>query len=401
MEFDRDIAYASVTATSPATLCPGTPSAAVSFAVVLTHAADNLDAVLLDSTSQQEVADAVCDAVPADATNKNWAVSCTGAPVGGSYVVSVVATSARGCTYDLGADASAVATVSAYDYTLNAGADISTFTCIGGGLGKATITVQATGLSGAAFSAVAQGASCTQTAAPGVVFECTGLPAGSTEVFVTAIKSGCTLSDSVIVTVDVQPCCYTRTIGYWSTHGEEMKPWLAAAPIKLWGRSFSVDGMTASTTAKKCSSDSPDALRVLCVPGQKACSAAQLARQCIGALVNERITAKCGNADNCFATANIDRARLNACCGESGPAPSGTVGQACINDVNAFNQDKSAIGNTCAASELPQGGPGVTQKVCNDYSTAFSKATATQFCEQGFCSTSPTGVWGHRRLLDA
>ncbi|GBF89214.1 hypothetical protein Rsub_01931 [Raphidocelis subcapitata] len=33
--------------------------------------------------------------------------------------------------------------------------------------------------------------------------------------------------------------------------------------------------------------------------------------------------------------------------------------------------------------------------------TAFSKATATQFCEQGFCSTSPTGVWGHRRLLDA
>jgi hypothetical protein len=62
-------------------------------------------------------------------------------------------------------------------------------------------------------------------------------------------------------------------------------------------------------------------------------------------------------------TANVNRQRLFACCGEDGPAPSGAAAQGCINDVSAFNQDKSAIGNTCAASELPQGGPGLTQKV--------------------------------------
>jgi hypothetical protein len=38
--------------------------------------------------------------------------------------------------------------------------------------------------------------------------------------------------------------------------------------------------------------------------------------------------------------------------------------------------------------------------VCNEYSSAFSKATSNQFCVQGFCSTSTTGAWGRRRLLN-
>ncbi|GBF94905.1 hypothetical protein Rsub_08148 [Raphidocelis subcapitata] len=397
--YDPTVTATSVTATSPAALCPAVPSAAVSFAVTTSSAAASLTAVLLQKRSQAPVSGVTCTTSGA---GRQWVVSCPGAPVGGSYVVSLAATSALGCTYDLGVDSSAVATVSAHDYALDAGADLSTFACIGS-LGKATVTVKATGLSGATFTAVPKApATCgaPQITAAGVVFECTGLPAGATEVVVTAVKTGCTLTDSVIITTAIEACCYTRTIGYWSTHGEEMRPWLAATPIQLWGRTFTASSMTASNTALTCNSDKPDALRVLCAPGQKVCSAAQLGRQCMAARVNLLITSKCGNANNCFRTANINRARLFACCGESGPAPSAAAVQACINDVDGFNQDKNALGNTCAASELPQGGPGLTQKVCNDYSTAFSKATATQFCVQGFCSTSSTGVWGRRRLLD-
>jgi hypothetical protein len=209
--------------------------------------------------------------------------------------------------------------------------------------------------------------------------------------------------------------------------------------------------MTANGTARACSQ--PDALRVLCVTGQKVCSAAQLARQCVAARVNQLITRRCGNENNCFAvspaqrvtvficrlpiarprhsataaiyalpvllgskrspsplirsapaslpfpqTANINGDRLNACCGETGPAPSGTALSSCITDVNLFNQDKSSLGTTCSASQLPQGGPGLTQKVCNDYSSAFSSATASQTCVQGFCATGT--AWG-RKLLGA
>ncbi|GBF94906.1 hypothetical protein Rsub_08149 [Raphidocelis subcapitata] len=359
--YDPTVTATSVTATSPDTLCPAVPSAGVSFAVTTSSAAASLTAVLLRRRTQAPVDGVTCTVSGA---GTQWAVSCPGAPVGGSYIVSLSATSALGCTYDLGVDTSAVATVSAYDYALNAGADLSAFACIGS-LGKATITIQATGLSGATFTAVPKApATCGAPAitAAGVVFECTGLPAGATEVVVTAVKTGCTLTDTVIINTAIEACCYTRTIGYWSTHGEEMRPWLAATPIQLCG------------TPKTCSSDKPDALRVLCAPGQKVCSAAQLGRQCMAARVNLLITSKCGNASNCF--------------------------RACINDVDGFNQDKNALGNTCAASELPQGGPGLTQKVCNDYSTAFSKATATQFCVQGFCFTSSTGGWGRRRLLN-
>jgi hypothetical protein len=46
--------------------------------------------------------------------------------------------------------------------------------------------------------------------------------------------AGCTLTRSFVVNTAIEPCCYTRTIGYWSTHGEEMKPWLVGSPITLW-----------------------------------------------------------------------------------------------------------------------------------------------------------------------
>jgi hypothetical protein len=94
-------------------------------------------------------------------------------------------------------------------------------------------------------------------------------------------------------------------------------------------------------------------------------------------------------------TANINGDRLNACCGETGPAPSGAALQSCITDVDGFNQDKNSLGTACSASQLPQGGPGLTQKVCTDYSKAFSSGST---CAQGFCATGP--AWG-RRLLGA
>jgi hypothetical protein len=172
-------------------------------------------------------------------------VSCPGAPVGNSYLLSVAATSSLGCTYDLGVAATAVATVSAYNYALSASPALSAFACTGSSLdkdsslgkdkdeysgsslgkekeknersllskddkddkddkdeytgssdgkdsrslgGKATVTVNATGLDGATFTATPS--SCVRTAAPGVVFECTGLPAGPTTVVVTAVKTG-------------------------------------------------------------------------------------------------------------------------------------------------------------------------------------------------------------------
>jgi hypothetical protein len=62
-------------------------------------------------------------------------------------------------------------------------------------------------------------------------------------------------------------------------------------------------------------------------------------------------------------TANINRDRLFACCGEDGPAPSGAALQSCITDVDGFIQDKNSLGTACSASQLPQGGPGLTQKV--------------------------------------
>ena len=181
--FDPTIT-ASVTATSPATLCPAVPSATVAFTVTTSGPAATLTAVLVHQTSQLPVSGVTCTA---SGSGTVWAVSCPGAPVGKSYLLSVAATSPLGCTYDLGVDATAVATVSAYNYAIGASPALSAFACTGS-LGKATVTVSSIGLEGATFTATP--ASCVRTAAPGVVFECTGLPAGPTTVEVTAVKTG-------------------------------------------------------------------------------------------------------------------------------------------------------------------------------------------------------------------
>jgi hypothetical protein len=182
--FDPTITATSVTALSPATLCPAVPFATVAFTVTTSSDAASLTAVLLHHGSHAAVDGVTCTAT---GSGTSWAVSCPAAPVGNSYLLSVAATSPLGCLYDLGVDATAVATVSAYDYTLSAGAALSAFACIGS-LGKATVTVTATGLDGATFTATPS--SCVRTAAPGVVFACTGLPAGPTTVVVTAVKTG-------------------------------------------------------------------------------------------------------------------------------------------------------------------------------------------------------------------
>lgn len=97
VDFEHAIAAASVTATSPDKLCPAVPSAEVTFTVATSHAADSLSAALLDATTQEPVPDVTCTAAATDGSGGlNWAVSCPGAPVGGSYVLALVATSARG-----------------------------------------------------------------------------------------------------------------------------------------------------------------------------------------------------------------------------------------------------------------------------------------------------------------
>ncbi|GBF89213.1 sucrose synthase [Raphidocelis subcapitata] len=463
LAFDAPITAASVTATSPPTVCPGVPSAEAKFTVTTSSDTKSLTAVLLEAVTLKVVPGVTCTTTGAGTA---WAVSCPGAPVPGKYVVSLAATSALDCLYDLGVDNTAVVTLSRYNYVLDAGPDLSAVACVGY-LGQATITLaKYTGLSGATFTATPNAPAPAACVKSGATFKCTGLPLGDTKVlrkwvsrfdlwpyverfaldverelraelggkpdliignysdgnlvasllahrmFVTQCNIAhalektkyqdadikwwggcCTLEDDVIITVTSAPCCYTRTHGYWSTHGEEMKPWLAATPIQLWDRSFSAAGLTADNTFKACTTAPRDALRVLCVNGQKMCSAAQLGRQCMAALVNARITAKCGDTNNCFTSTNsgaakITQARLTECCGPSGPAPSGTILSTCITDVTAFNQDKASLGTTCAASELPQGGPGLTQKVCNDYISAFGNAGTTQTCEQGYCYVS-------------
>jgi hypothetical protein len=76
--------------------------------------------------------------------------------------------------------------------------------------------------------------------------------------------------------------------------------------------------------------------------------------------------------------------RLNECCGETArPALDSVPG--CITAIDAFNQDKSA---TRAGCKLPNPGPGATSKVCNNYSSAFSKSAASETCLRGFCASN-------------
>jgi hypothetical protein len=217
-------------------------------------------------------------------------------------------------------------------------------------------------------------------------------------------QTGCSVSDTVDIVVAATTCqapvvptvdtrgCFTRTIGYWSTHGEEMAPWVN---FQLWGQTFTQAGVTTGAPLS-CASAKPDALRVLCVTGQRVCADAQLARQCIAAKVNLAITASCGSRDNCFKTGGLSEARLNACCGDTA-RPAAAAMASCIDDISAWNSDKTQVGTTCTTGKLPAAGPGATQKVCNDYGQAFSRLTDT--CTRGFC-VAPSTLFG-RRLLHA
>jgi hypothetical protein len=45
------------------------------------------------------------------------------------------------------------------------------------------------------------------------------------------------VTDTVAVSVSIQPCCYTRTLGYWSSHAEEAYTWVnrqGTTGIRLW-----------------------------------------------------------------------------------------------------------------------------------------------------------------------
>jgi hypothetical protein len=70
---------------------------------------------------------------------------------------------------------------------------------------------------------------------------------------------------------------------------------------------------------------------------------------------------------------------------------------ACINDINAWNQDKAAVPATCP--NLPSGGPATSSKVCNDYSNTFGttgSTTALTTCLKGFCAAA--AAFGRRML---
>lgn len=67
--------------------------------------------------------------------------------------------------------------------------------------------------------------------------------------------------------------CYSRTLGYWSSHGDQLAAWMKAdATLKLWGATYSWDGVSTSSKTQACNYPAkPDVLRVMCVAGQSDC----------------------------------------------------------------------------------------------------------------------------------
>jgi hypothetical protein len=240
---DPEITITDVKAT-PSQICPTATTGSVAYTVTLSAAPKTLTGSLVTSPGGVAVTDALIkcsSAVTGDA--KVWSVTCTGVPVG-SYAVKVDVTSnlgeppardfrgaaghgaegmarcrpcpalrpaaaplcipphapasplpTAGCPYSPAplTAADAVASVAKYDFTVDAGPDTSSLACLGSrGATTMTVTLSAA-LAGATVTAVPQApapAACTRTGAAGVVFSCTGLPAGNVNIVVSAVENG-------------------------------------------------------------------------------------------------------------------------------------------------------------------------------------------------------------------
>jgi hypothetical protein len=99
-----------------------------------------------------------------------------------------------GCVSSPAVDLAKTASVARYDYTVNAGLDTTALACTGS-LGSKTLTVTlSAALADATVTATPQtsatSAVCVRTASAGVVFVCSGLPAGNINIIVSATKDG-------------------------------------------------------------------------------------------------------------------------------------------------------------------------------------------------------------------
>jgi hypothetical protein len=95
-------------------------------------------------------------------------------------------------------------------------------------------------------------------------------------------------------------------------------------------------------------------------------------------------------------TSGLSQARLTECCGPDARPPAASMA-GCITDINAWNQDKTAVAPTCAAVPLPAGGPGATNTPCGAYSSAVK--SPKNECEKAFCAM-PTTTFGRRLRAD-
>ncbi len=88
-------------------------------------------------------------------------------------------------------------------------------------------------------------------------------------------STGCTQRQSA--TISFESCkakCFTKTIGYWQTHGTQLANTLSKlGSVTLWGRTYSASAVSVLSTPNKCAaiSTSPDALWALCAEGQSVC----------------------------------------------------------------------------------------------------------------------------------
>ena len=76
---------------------------------------------------------------------------------------------------------------------------------------------------------------------------------------------------TLAVGVCVQPKCFTKTIGYWQTHGDQLSAFLKATPpttFSLWGKTYT--GASIKPDAK-CVSTTYDYLWPLCQDGASTC----------------------------------------------------------------------------------------------------------------------------------
>ncbi|GBF98014.1 hypothetical protein Rsub_11125 [Raphidocelis subcapitata] len=398
-------------------LCPNeTPADADLTFMVNTTKCASLVTVRLIANGSDVTPPYTCsvEAVPnAKGCYKSWNVTCYDLPPGYEYVLEATPYS-RGPLGCLGepANSTDLATVSRLDYWVNAGPDQVLTPCIGSTLNWAVVNVTSnvltsTEITVAPKSGAAGSCAYLRTLSSGVMrYNCSGLAEATTEIVAygtTTAPKECLLQDSALVTISPVPCggCYTRTLGYWKTHGDKIYPYMSTS-ISLWGTTFTDADLTTNDTPISCNKDKPDALRVLCVTGS-GCSSGlnygNLGKQCMAALINRRVTELCGSWPTCvssvvYGTKNI-AGRLSDCC-EKKPTTKTAI-TSCITDIDAFNQDKDGISQSGGTCDLPTGGRANTTRSCNTYSDQFKTAGKSYTCPLGFCS--PTGGFG-RRLLD-